>query len=233
MTPALPTRPLPRQHFEEEIREIRRKLLAMASAADEMLDMAMRALTEQDVRLAEDVIEADEEIDLLNLEIEGQCMTLIALQQPLAQDLRLIGTIFKVITDIERIADHAVDIAKAARKLARDSFFKPLVDLPRMAVAVRQMLRDAMAAFVNRDLALVHTVVVADDEVDRLFRRVREDLHMAMQRDGDIVVQGTYLLFVAHYLERIADHAVNIAERVHFVETGSLSRLARDLKAAA
>src|SRR5207248_972728 len=105
------------------------------------------------------------------------------------RDLRLVGTALKVITDLERIGDHAVDIAKVARKLARDTFYKPLVDLPRMADAVRVMLRDAMSAFVNHDLQLVDSVTIADDEIDRFFHEVRDELHGVMIRDPSLVVQ--------------------------------------------
>src|SRR5437588_9921102 len=138
-----------RSQFEVELKTVRDRLLEMGSDADHVVDLAMRALTEQDVELAEEVIAYDDTVDALDVEIESECMRLIALQQPMGRDLRLIGTALKVITDLERIADHAVDIAKVARKLARDTFYRPLVDLPRMAANVRQTLRNAMSAFVN------------------------------------------------------------------------------------
>jgi phosphate transport system protein len=219
-----------RHQFEEQLETLRNRLLEMGSSVDNMMAMAIRALAEQNVELAETVIAADDVIDALDLEIESECMRLIALQAPVARDLRLVGTTLKVITDLERIGDHAVDIAKVARKLAKDTFFKPLVDIPRMASAVRQMLREAMAAFVDHDLDLVNKVVAADDEVDTLFHQLRDELHAVMRRDPNLVVQASYLLFVAHYLERIADHTVNIAERVYFVETGTLAQLAKTHK---
>jgi phosphate transport system protein len=221
-----------RTGFEEQLATLRNRLLAMGSAVDNMVGMAMQALTEQDVELAAEVIAADDTIDGLDVEIETECMRLIALQTPVARDLHLVGTVLKAITDIERIGDHAVDIAKVARKLAGESFYKPLVDLPKMANAVRQMLRDAMTAFVNHDLTMVNEVVVADDEVDTLFHRIRDELHGVMRNDPNLVVQASYLLFVAHYLERIADHIVNIAERVHYAETGDLAQLAKTHKTA-
>ncbi|HLK61557.1 MAG TPA: phosphate signaling complex protein PhoU [Chthonomonadaceae bacterium] len=221
-----------RLHFSEELEALRHRLLEMGSEVDRMLRMAVQALTEQDITLAEEVIAHDDLVDRLDLELEGECMRLIALQQPLARDLRLIGTVLKVITDLERIGDHSVDIAKVARHLIQDTFYQPLVDLPRMAESVRHMLNQAMQAFVNHDLEQVETVVLEDDEVDMMFHRIREELHTVMQRDPALVVQASYLLFVAHYLERVADHTVNIAERVHYVETGSLSQLAKSHKTA-
>jgi phosphate transport system protein len=222
--------PITRSQFEEELEKLRNLLLSMGSEADRAVSEAMNALEERDLGAAEAVIEADDRIDELDLQIEGECMRIIALQHPLARDLRLVGTALKIITDLERIGDHAVDIAKVARKFSRTTQEKALADLPRMAAAVRQMLKTALDAFVRHDLTLVDRVVEADDEVDELFHHIRDDLHAAMRNDPEVVVEASYLLFVAHYLERIADHAVNIAERVHFVETGHLSQLAKSHK---
>jgi phosphate transport system protein len=221
-----------RSQFEEELEKLRNLLLAMGSEADRAVADAIKALELRDTALAEDVIERDDRIDELDLEIEAECMRIIALQHPLARDLRLVGTALKIITDLERIGDHAVDIAKVARKLAGTSNDRVLVDLPRMAAAVRHMLKTALEAFVRHELDLVTAVVEADDEVDDLFHSIRTDLHKAMESDPRLVVEGSYLLFVAHYLERMADHAVNIAERVHYVETAQLAQLARSHKTA-
>lgn len=221
---------LTRSQFEEELEKLRNMLLAMGSEADRAVAEAMQALEERDLDAAEAVIELDDRIDTMDLQIEAESMRIIALQHPLARDLRLVGTALKIITDLERIGDHAVDIAKVARKFSRTTQDKALADLPRMAAAVRQMLKTALDAFVRHDLTLVDKVVEADDEVDEQFHRIRDDLHAAMRSDPEVVVEGSYLLFVAHYLERIADHAVNIAERVHFVETGQLAQLAKSHK---
>ncbi|MBA3726090.1 MAG: phosphate signaling complex protein PhoU [Armatimonadetes bacterium] len=217
---------LTRTQFEEELEGLRNQLLEMGSHAGQMIEMAMQALARRDVSLAESVIAADDQIDNLDVEIEAECIRLIALQQPLARDLRLIGTALKVITDLERIGDHAVDIAKVARKLAISGEAE-LVDFAPMVGAVRRMLRDALEAFVKHDLSLTGKVIQTDDEVDDLFHVIRTELHEAMKREPKLVVQASYLLFVAHYLERVADHLVNIAERVHFVETGVQPQLAK------
>lgn len=223
---------LTRIQFEEQLEELRNMLLQMGSQADIAVAEAMRALTELSIEVAEVVITRDDEIDEMDLRIEAECMRLLALQHPLARDLRLVGTALKIITDLERIGDHAVDIAKVARKLANMPTHGPLADLPRMAGAVRNMLRTALDAFVRHDLDLVAEAITADDEVDYLFHMIRADLHKVMQSDPELVVEASYLLFVAHYLERMADHAVNIAERVFFAETGELAHLSKAQKAS-
>lgn len=221
---------LTRSQFEEELETLRNMLLEMGSLADRALAEAMRALTERDVAIAERVIERDDDIDEMDLRIEMECMRLLALQHPLASDLRLVGTALKIITDLERIGDHAVDIAKVARKLARMPSHEPLADLPRMANGVRKMLRTSLDAFVKHDLDLVDEAVLGDEEIDDLFHSIRDDLHTVMQSHPDLVVDASYCLFVAHYLERMADHAVNIAERVHYAETGEFAQLAKSHK---
>ena len=213
-----------RLQFEEELEQLRHRLLEMGSEVDTMLGSAITALIEQDVKLAKEIIRRDDRVDSMDIQIETDCMRLIALQQPLARDLRLIGTALKVITDLERIGDLAVGIAKISRKLAQTTFLQPLVDIPRMAISVREMLKAALSAFVHHDLVAVDKVVASDDEVDDLFHQIRDELHICMQRDPAVVVQASYLLFVAHYLERVADHTVNIAERVYYVETGHLAQ---------
>jgi phosphate transport system protein len=215
-----------RSQFELQLEGLRDRLLEMGNDADSMVARSMQALMDRDALLADRVVESDDIMDTLDLEIEAECMRLLALQHPLARDLRLVGTALKVVTDLERIGDHAVDIAKVARKLARTGFYATLVDLPRMASSVRRMLNMALEAFVKHDLDLVAAVVEADDEVDLQFHTIRDELHDIMSREPKQVVQASYMLFVAHYLERMADHAVNIAERVSYVETGRLTQLA-------
>src|SRR5258707_3520271 len=180
-----------RSQFEDQLTALRERLLEMGSSVDSMLDRSVRALTEQDVPMAEAVIAADDQIDEMDLEIEKDCMRLLAQQQPMARDLRLIGTALKVITDLERIGDHSVDIAKVARKLAPDIFYKPLVDIPNMASRTRLMLQEALNSFVNHDLELVDRVVAADDEIDRLFHQLRAELHEVMKREAGLVVQAS------------------------------------------
>jgi phosphate transport system protein len=161
----------------------------------------------------------------MDADIEAQCLRLLALQQPLASDLRFIGSALKVITDIERIADHAVDIAKVARRMGDEGlFYKPLVDIPRLGKMTTAMLHDALEAFVHQDMDRVNTVIAGDDSVDDLYRQMRADLSRILQEDPSNVLTASHLLFVAHYLERICDHCTNIAERVAYMETGRVLR---------
>jgi phosphate transport system protein len=210
-----------RVHFDEELTELRAKLLRMGTATEEMVRDAITALVRPDLKLAASILPRDDAIDTMDQEIEAECLRLFALQQPMASDLRFLSSAMKVITDIERIGDHAVDIAKVARRMSDEGIlYKPLVDIPRLGEMSGAMLHDALEAFVHHDLARVDKVIVSDDAVDSLYRTMRSDLRETMQRDPSSVVQASHLLFVAHYLERICDHCTNIAERVAFMETG-------------
>jgi phosphate transport system protein len=212
--------PFTRQHFDEEIEELRTQLLLMGTATEEMVRDAVAALTQQDLALAESIIPRDDVVDQMDQEIEAKCLRLLARQQPLASDLRVIGTVLKIITDVERIGDHAVDISKVARRMGEEVVYKPLVDIARLGDQSRAMLHDALEAFVHHDMARVEKVIAADDTADALYGQMRRDLQRVMQEDPGCVMQASYLLFVAHYLERICDHCTNIAERVAFIETG-------------
>ncbi len=215
-----------RQAFEEQLEQLERHLLEMGTFVEGMLEKAGRALCEHDVPLARETIAADDTADEMDLQIEQECMRLLALQQPMSRDLRTIGTVMKVIADVERVGDYSVDIARTAIDLAETEYYKPLEDIPRMVEIVRGMLRQALEALVARDLELVRQVIEKDDEVDQLWYKLRGQLAQAMMERPEIVQQAVALLLVARYLERVADHVVNIAERVAYMETGRLEVLA-------
>ncbi len=215
-----------RETFEEQIEQVRVDVTRLASFVVEMLSDAMRALVDQDEALADKVILDDDVADDLDLHIEQECMRLLALQQPMAKDLRIIGTAMKVIADLERVGDYAVDIARSAKTLADEPYFKALVDIPRMSDITIGMVRTAAQAFVRADLGLVREVIEQDDEVDRLWYHLLDELVQYMQQDPELILQATHLLLVARYLERIADHVVNVAERVSYMETGRFEDLA-------
>lgn len=215
-----------RESFEEQIAQVQADVTSLANFVVAMLTDAMRALVDQDEALADKVILDDDVADDLDLRIEQECMRLLALQQPMAKDLRIIGTAMKVIADLERVGDYAVDIARSAKTLADEPYFKALVDIPRMSEITIHMVRTAAEAFVHEDLDLVCQVIEQDDEVDHLWYHLLDELVDYMRRDPDLVLQATHLLLVARYLERIADHVVNVAERVSYMVTGKFEDLA-------
>lgn len=212
--------------LSQQISELEHELLDMGSRAEAMVGRAVDALVRADHDLAMEVIRSDDEIDLLDIDIEERCVRLLALQSPIASDLRLIGTALKMITDIERVGDLSVDIAKAGMKVEKELGDTSYIDFPRIAALARTMLRDALQAFVKRDLDLVNVVIARDDEVDELYRVLRGQIHDRMRRSPEDVVAASWLLLALHHIERIADHAVNIAERVNFMVTGKFQQLA-------
>jgi phosphate transport system protein len=214
-----------RHTFEHQLAQLQDDILRMGSFVSQMLVVSMQALTRQDPRLSHHVIEMDDTADSMDLQIEHTCIRLLALQQPMSRDLRVIGTAFKIITDLERIGDYAVDIAKTARRVSEEPYLIPLKDLERMASATDWMVRECIHAYVEHDLDLVNQVVARDDEVDECYDRLFTDLLNRMERDPAVIRQCTWILGVARFLERIADHAVNVAERVYYVETGEVKQL--------
>lgn len=199
--------------------------MRMGSLAADAVREAMAALTTRDTRHCDRVMELENQIDALNLDIEERALQLLALQQPMARDLRTIAAVLRMIMDIERIGDYSVDVSRQARELADRPLFKPLVDIPRMAHIVQQMLHQSLEAFVRRDLDLAAQAVHQDDEVDRLYKQLHHDLIAHVRRDPDLVAQAFSLLLVGAYLERVADHITNIGERIWFIETGALKEL--------
>jgi phosphate transport system protein len=213
--------------FEQQINALQEKMLEMATFADAMLESAIETLMTGDLDKIKEVIRRDDVVDSLDLQIENTCLLLIATQQPVARDLRVIGTALKAIADIERIGDYAVDIAKIGRRLARaHEIYRPLVDIPRLGQLTRAMLHDALQAFVHHDLDLVGKVILDDDAVDQLYHQMRSHLTEIITTEPGHSFLALNLLFAAKYMERVCDHVVNIAERVCFIETGELKQLA-------
>ncbi len=216
-----------RHSFEHKLTELQDDILRMGSFVVQMHVLSVEALMQLDESAARKVILMDDEADAMDLDIEQRCMRLLALQQPMARDLRVIGTALKIITDLERIGDYAVDVAKTVRRLAQEPATLPLHSLTRMSQTAEWMVRESIHAYVEHDLDLVRQVVERDDEVDEYYDRLFTDLLELMEREPRVIRQATWLLHVGRFLERIADHAVNVAERVYYVETGELRQLAR------
>lgn len=204
-----------RQRFEEDRRNLNRKIGMMGTTAQAMVQDAVAALVSGDVALAQSVVARDSTVDRLDQEIETQCLILLGREQPVASDLRFISAALKVIADIERIGDHAVNISKVALRLQNENrVYTPLVDIPGFGAGITATLQEGLAAFVNADAALAAKVIADDKAADSPYRELRRELRAVMEQIPASVVLASHLLFVAHYLERIGDHAVAIAERV-------------------
>lgn len=206
--------------LEEQIKEIEDMLLKMGAEVEEMLNLAISSLLVRDVIVANKVIKMDKLVDELEIEIENKTSILIATQNPLASDLRRITSIGKIITDLERIGDNCVNIAKITIEIGEDEFVKPLKDIPLMAEIVKVMIRRSLDSYINEDVDLAKETALRDDDVDDLYERVYTDLLNIIAHNGKIISQVIHLLLVGRYLERIADHSTNICERVIFMVTG-------------
>jgi phosphate transport system protein len=209
-----------RASFHSQLKELELAILRMGSLVEQAIGRAVEALVKQEAELAQLVVDGDDVIDQMQLDIENRSLNLLALQQPLARDLRFIGTALKTVTDLERIADHAVDIARIAIGLSGQAYIKPLIDIPRMAELARGMLRDSLTAYVHEDLGLAQSLAQSDHQVDHLYNQVFRELLVYMMEDPRTIRQATYLLFVAQHLERIADHATNLGEWFIYSLTG-------------
>ncbi len=218
-----------RENFHRILEETQQNVLRMGSLVEEAITRAVDALSRSDVKLADDILRADDYVDDLNVLIETNCLNLLALQQPMASDLRTIAAMLDIIIDLERIGDHACDIAQITKNLANEPLLKPLVDIPLMAAKAREMLRESLDAFSHRDAQVAHEVPRKDDEVDRLYRKVFAELIQFMARDPRAIGRASNLLLVALYLERIADHATNICERVVYMVEGVPKKLKRSV----
>lgn len=214
-----------REHFVRQLTELQEDLVNMTHAAEKMLEMAVESLKEQNVEKAREVIALDDVVDDYNFKIEEKCLRMIALQQPVAKDLRIIAAILKIITDVERIGDYSIDIAKFSIRLAEHPTFRPFVEVPKMAEIVIHMLEETITAFLRRDLGIVQKVVDADAQVDALYRAIHEDVVQSIEADPRVARQAIWVLMIARYLERIGDHITNITERIYYMETGEMLEL--------
>lgn len=209
-----------RTPLEQELERLEARLMHMGELVAQAIKTAVDSLKHQDMEAAKKVIDGDNAIDQLELEIEQACLRLLALRQPMATDLRTIGTMLKVVTDLERMADHASDIARATLRIGEAPLLKPLVDIPRMAEIAQQMLRDGLNAYINRDPDAALAMAKQDDELDGLFKQVFRELLVIMMGNPTSIEQATQLLMVAQHLERIGDHCTNVAEWLVYLVKG-------------
>jgi len=209
-----------RSRFDEQLRQLNDALIEMAEIVKQAIAKANKALIEQDFELARQIVASDDEIDDKEKEIESFCLKLILQQQPVAKDLRLVSAVLKIITDLERIGDHATDISEITLLIGDEPHIKKLEHIPKMAEASMKMLTESVEAFVKRDISLANEVIAYDDVVDELFETVKKDLIALIKVNAENGNQAIDLVMVAKYFERIADHATNVAEWVVFSLTG-------------
>jgi phosphate transport system protein len=204
-------------HFQKELQELKENLLKMAALVEEGTNNAVMSLVKRDSELAKKTFEGEDRINVMEIAIEDTCLKLLALRQPMAADLRFITSAMKIITDLERMGDQAVNIAERAISLNQEPQLKPYIDIPRMAEIAQSMVKDVLDAFVNRDSKLARSVCERDDLVDGLNDQVVRELLTYMMSDPKTITREVHLMIVARCLERIADHATNIAEDVIFM----------------
>ncbi len=210
--------------FDDELRNLKANTLKLSSMVEASIRRSVRSLVRRDSDLAKKVIKNDHQINALEVEIDEECIRLIALRQPKAGDLRFITMVMKITTDLERIGDLAEDISERAIELNEEPPLKPYIDIPRMAEIAEGMLRDALESLIKKDTKLAMDVIERDDEVDNLNLQVFNELLFFMIKDPTNVSRATRITYVSKYLERIADHATNVAEMVIYMVEGKIVR---------
>lgn len=215
-----------RIRFEEQLTQLNAQLIDMGSLIEYAIENSIRAMIERDDELARKIVAFDTEVDKKERDIEQMCIKLLLQQQPVARDLRLISAALKMITDMERIGDQAADISEIVPYVSDKPYIKQLEHIPLMGKKTIKMVKDAVDAFVRRDLELANRVIGADDEVDNLFMKVKSELIELISEDATNGAQALDLLMIAKYLERIGDHATNLAEWVEYSVTGNHRRYA-------
>jgi phosphate transport system protein len=208
------------RHFIEELDHLREKLLEMSGLVEDSVYRSVVSLAQKDEALGQQVIQNEDKINKLEIEIDDLAIALLALQQPMASDLRFITAAIKINNDLERMGDIAVNIVERALYLMQEPLVKPLIDIPRMSNLVQSMIRKALDAFVKKDPDLARSVLLSDDAVDNLRDSIYEELIAFMEREPKTIRQAVNLMFVARNLERLADHATNVAEDVLFLVQG-------------
>jgi phosphate transport system protein len=208
------------RHFSDELQLLKRRLLEMGDLAASRIDRAMMGLMARDSLILGEVIQGDESVNDYQIEIDDRCFKLLALRQPMATDLRLIMATTRITSDLERVGDLAVNIAEAAARYIQNPQVKPLIDLPKMSELAQQMLRDALSSFVSGEVALASDVLKRDDTLDDLKRQVFQDLLSYMLNNPQVVAPALDLVLISRHLERVGDHATNIAEDIIFLVEG-------------
>lgn len=216
---------MPRESFDAQLQHLRDRVLLMGSMVERAITRSIESMKKRDLEAARQVINDDLEVNRTRYEIEDDAIQLIATQQPMATDLRTIVAVLSIVTDLERIGDHAEGIAKITLLLGDEPPVKPLIDIPRMADKAKHMLRRSLTAFITRDVALAKQICAEDDEVDELHEQIYRELLLFMLQDVKTISRATYLIWASHNLERMADRVTNICERVVFMVEGKVEEM--------
>lgn len=220
-----------RSGFRRELEQLQSELLKMGTLVEELIFKAVKSMVNKDVELAEEVVNTDDVVDQMALDIEAKCLSLIALQQPMARDLRIIGMALRFVIDLERMGDHASGISKITIRLKDQEYIKPLIDIPRMGDIARDMLKKSLKSYLEEDVSLSWSLVEDERIMDGLYNQVFRELLAFMMQDPRTIDQATSLLLAAGHLERIADHITNLGEMVIYMVEGTrldLNRIARE-----
>lgn len=211
-----------RKTFENELQQVKDDILVLGSMVEQSILDSVEALKKRDLTAAENILAADREINKKRFEIENQLMILIATQQPMAHDLRLLASAMEIISELERMGDYAKGIANINLRMGDQPLLKPLIDVPRMAQKDVDMLHRSLTAFINEDIEAARSIPREDDEVDALYNQIYRELMTFVIADPKVIERANWLLWVAHNLERVADRVTNICERTIFIATGEL-----------
>lgn len=214
-----------REAYHKALKEVQDNVLKMSVLVSVAISKSIVALKERDIPTSKKVVKADAKINRLRFKIEEQCLLLIATQQPMATDLRILAAIINIITDLERIGDHAEGIANISVSIGDKPLVKPLIDMPKMAAQAASMLERCMKAFIERDIETARAICDEDDVVDELYDHIYNELVLIMVSDPKVIKDATYLIWAAHNIERMADRVTNIAERVVFMVTGKMEEM--------
>lgn len=210
-----------REFFSNDIVLLKKETLDMMKLVKEIIIKSIRALLEKDVKMAKSIYQLDDEVDKIMEEIELKAIELIALQQPMAKDLRIIFAITKIVNELERIGDFCVNISKEVIKIGEEDHIKPLVDIPKIQDIILDMLENTITSFEHDDYELAYKVGLDDEIVDNLYKDIYNDILILINKDSSYINQGTKILFIGRYLERIADHITNICEMIIYINTGN------------
>lgn len=217
-----------RHKFDVQLMELKKKIVNMGDMVQKAIELAMQSLKQRDLEIAEQVIKNDEQINNFEQEIEQLCTHLVATQQPFASDLRKIVAGYKIIASLERMGDLAVDIAKVSLRIGPVPLIKPLIDFPKMAEIVINMIHQAIDAYINEDVESARVLAEMDHEVDHYYKSIFSELNEMMTNNPKLAAQGVYILLASRYMERIGDYCTNIGEEVIYMELGVREDLNKD-----